>query len=124
MNVPAKSHPPIIECSNPALLLKMGSLIDVVGAQDLTTVVAAARFVVLEVPRVADRLKIGVGQVDVVRVGVVQLAAEAPFVLNTKTCLEAVVGPNWWCSPSWVMPLSPRKCGTRWLPGLLKLAPL
>jgi len=77
---------------NQALALgEDGQLVDVVGIDDVTPVESTGALVVLGVPGVADVVEVIAGEVDFVRVGVIELAAEAPAVLDAETNLEAVV---------------------------------
>src|SRR5271170_8420541 len=57
----------------------------------MTAVITAAAFVILQVPWVGDGLQIGIGDIDVVRVGVIQLAAQTVLVLDAHAGLQAVV---------------------------------
>src|SRR5579863_2635872 len=87
--------------NEPAGLIEDGQAIDVVPMEDLTAVITTAPLVVLQVPRVLDSnvevladpagVQILIGQVDGVRVGVVQFPTQTPLVLDPEARLETVV---------------------------------
>ncbi len=91
MTVPAISQPPRSEWTRPLALGEERQVVDVVGADHLTPVERARTLVILQVERVADRGQVIRGEIDLVRVRVIEFAAEAPLVLQTQTGLEAVV---------------------------------
>src|SRR5580658_9302925 len=78
--------------SQPVGLVEDGQAVDVVPLEDLTAVVTAVPLLILQEPRVVDSRQISIGQVDSVRVGVVQLTAHTPPVLETQAGLQTVVG--------------------------------
>ena len=72
-------------------LVEDGQVVDIVGVDDVTAIVCARTLVVLDIPRVVDFVAILRLDVDDVRVRVIDLAAQAPAVLDANSGLEAVV---------------------------------
>src|ERR1035438_6369911 len=78
--------------SQPIGLVEDGQTVDVVSPEDLTAVVTTVALVILQVIGVIYCRQVSIGEVDGMRVRVVQLSAQAPLVLETHAGLQAVVG--------------------------------
>ncbi len=74
-----------------ARCLEDGQLVDVVHAEDLAAIEATGSLHVLNVEWIVDARVVSTGDVDFVRVGVIDFTAESPTALDTEAGLETVV---------------------------------
>ena len=84
MTVPAISQPPRTEWSQTAGLGEEGQVVHVVGADHLTPVERARALVILQVAGVADAGQVVGGEIDFVRLRVIEFTAQAPLVLQRE----------------------------------------
>jgi hypothetical protein len=73
-------------------LVEERQVVDVVDVEDVTAIQVARTLVILRIPGVVEADAVLVGNIDFVRPRVIDIAAQAPAVLDAETGLEAVVG--------------------------------
>ena len=99
------------ECASNPKLVEEGELVDVVHVEDMTSVVRAGAFVILQVVGIADLGQVAAGEVDCRATRCSRLHRSDYASSARERRPGSRCSFHWWCSPAGYAVASPGRCG-------------